>query len=104
METRLRMLIVLAKLPRPQVQVSIHDDDGRFLGRPDLLYGSHRLAIEYDGGNHRERMVDDNRRQNRLVGAGYRLLRFTAADVYDKPDSVAIQVRHGLSQKAALRG
>lgn len=97
MESRLRMLLVIAGLPRPEVQVSIHDDEGRFLGRPDLLYPRQRLAIEYDGGNHRDRMVDDNRRQNGLVGAGYRLLRFTAADVYGTPDTVAMQVRHNLA-------
>ena len=97
MESRLRMLLVLAGLPRPEVQVSIHEPGGRFLGRPDLLYRAHRLAIEYDGGNHRERMIDDNRRQNGLVGAGFRLLRFTAADVYGAPNSVAMQVRHSLA-------
>jgi very-short-patch-repair endonuclease len=97
METRLRMLLVLARLPPPEVQVSVHDDQGRFLGRPDLLYSRQRLAIEYDGGTHRDRMVDDNRRQNGLVGAGLRLLRFTAADVYGTPDLVAMQVRHGLA-------
>jgi very-short-patch-repair endonuclease len=98
METRLRVLLVLAGLPRPEVQVSIQDDKGRFLGRPDLLYRRQRLAIEYDGGNHRERLVDDNRRQNGLVGAGYRLLRFTAADVYGTPHTVAMQVRSGLGR------
>jgi hypothetical protein len=97
METRLRMLLVLARLPPPEVQVSVHDDQGHFLGRPDLLYSRQRLAIEYDGGTHRDRMVDDNRRQNGLVGAGLRLLRFTAADVYGTPDLVAMQVRHGLA-------
>jgi very-short-patch-repair endonuclease len=96
MESRLRMLLVLARLPRPEVQVSVHDDQGRFLGRPDLLYPRQRLAIEFDGGNHRDRLVDDNRRQNGLVGAGYRLLRFTSADVYGKPAEVASQVRHAL--------
>jgi len=96
METRLRMLLVLARLPRPEVQVSIHDDQGRFLGRPDLLYLTQRLAIEYDGGNHRDRMVDDNRRQNGLIGAGFRLLRFTAADVYVTPETVVMQVRGAL--------
>lgn len=99
METRLRMLIVMAGLPRPELHVSIHDDRGNFLGRPDLLYRRQRLAIEYDGGNHRDRMVDDNRRQNGLVGAGYRLLRFTAADVYGAPDTVAMQVRHALAKR-----
>ena len=96
-ETRLRMLLVLARLPRPEVQVSIHDGEGRFLGRPDLLYSKQRLAIEHDGGNHRDRMVDDNRRQNGLVGAGLRLLRFTAADLYGSPDLIAMQVRHELT-------
>ena len=99
METRLRMLIVMAGLPRPEVQVSIHDDRGNFLGRPDLVYPRHRLAIEFDGGTHRDRMVEDNRRQNGLVGAGYRLLRFTAADVYGTPDTVAMQVRHALAKR-----
>lgn len=96
METRLRMLLLLAGLPPPEVQVSLHDDEGHFLGRPDMLYTRQRLAIEYDGGSHRDRMVDDNRRQNGLVGAGLRLLRFTAADVYGTPDLVAMQVRRSL--------
>jgi Protein of unknown function (DUF559) len=95
METRLRILVVLAGLPRPEVQGSVYNDEGGFLGRPDLLYRSQRLAIEYDGGNHRDRLVDDNRRQNGLVGAGFRLLRFTAADVYGSPETVAVQVRQG---------
>jgi hypothetical protein len=99
METRLRMLLVLAGLPRPEVQVSIHDEQGRFLGRPDLLYRLQGLAIEYDGGNHRDRLVDDNRRQNGLIGAGLRMLRFTAADVYGNPDVVAMQVRHALTAR-----
>ena len=97
METRLRVLLVLAGLPRPEVQASIHDDRGGFLGRPDLLYRLQRLAIEYDGGNHRDRLIEDNRRQNRLIAAGLRLLRFTAADVYGTPDQVVLQVRHALA-------
>jgi very-short-patch-repair endonuclease len=98
MESRLRMLLVLARLPRPEVQLDVHDEDGRFLGRPDLLYPRQRLAIEFDGGNHRDRLVDDNRRQNGLVGAGLRLLRFTSADVYGNPEGVASQVRQALAR------
>ncbi len=104
METRLRMLLVLARLPAPEVQVPIEDDRGRFLGRPDLLYRHRHLAIEYDGGNHRDRLVDDNRRQNGFIGAGYRLLRFTAADVYGTPDTVVMQVRHGLLRHSRRNG
>jgi len=46
-ETRLRMLLVLAGLPRPHAQVPIHDRSGRFLGRPDLYYPEGRLGLEY---------------------------------------------------------
>jgi hypothetical protein len=104
METRLRVLLVLAGLPRPDAQVSIRDDEGRFLGRPDLLYPLQRLAIEYDGGNHRDRLADDNRRQNGLVGAGFRMLRFTAADVYGTPGTVVTQVRHSLTRHSRAVG
>jgi very-short-patch-repair endonuclease len=97
METRLRMVIVLGGLPRPQAQVSVHDGRGRFLGRPDLYYPEHRLGLEYDGGIHRTSLAEDNRRQNRLLAAGIRLLRFTAGDVLNDPDSVTAQVRNVLS-------
>ena len=96
METRLRLLLVQAGLPRPLVQVSLRDDGGHFLGCPDLYYPSHRLALEYDGAGHRERLVADNQRQNRLVDAGYRLLRFTAFDVLSAPHSVVTLVRRAL--------
>ncbi len=99
METRLRMVIVLGGLPRPQAQVSVHDDRGRFLGRPDLYYPEHRLGLEYDGGSHRTSLAEDNRRQNRLLAAGIRLLRFTAGDVLNNPDSVTTQVRSVLSSR-----
>ena len=98
MESRLRMLLLLAGLPRPEVQVPLHDDRGRFIGRPDLYYRAHRIGLEFDGGTHRDSLVEDNRRQNRLLNAGYRLLCFTAADVYSHSDEIIAQVR------AALRG
>ena len=91
------MLLVMARLPRPQAQVSLYDEAGYFLGRPDFYYPLHRLALEYDGAYHRENLTGDNRRQNRLVDAGYRLLRFTAADVLSVPDSIVALVRRALS-------
>lgn len=92
MESRLRMVLILGGLPRPKAQVPIHDRWHRFVGRPDLYYEDCRLGIEYDGGVHRESLAEDNRRQNKLLNAGVRLLRFTAADVLRAPDSVVSQV------------
>jgi len=90
METRLRWLLIQAGLPRPEVQAKLS------FGRADLFYRAARLVIEYDGGNHRDRLVDDDRRQNALVEAGYRLLRYTAPDVYQRSDLIVTQVRKAL--------
>lgn len=96
METRLRWLLLQARLPRPEVQTNLHDADGQFVGRADLYYPAARLVLEYDGGNHRDRLVEDDRRQNLLVNAGFRLLRFTASDIHQRPDVVEAQVRGAL--------
>ena len=97
MESRLRMVLVLAGLPRPEAQVPIRDRWQRLIGRPDLYYRDRLLGIEYDGGVHRETLAADNRRQNRLLNAGVRLLRFTAGDVLGNPESVVAQVRAALA-------
>jgi hypothetical protein len=80
----------------PVVNESLYDDDGRFLARPDLRLG--HVLIEFDGSVHRDgdQFVRDLRRQNRLVDAGYTVLRYTAADVYRKPGMITSQIRHAL--------
>ncbi len=103
METRLRWLLIESGLPPPEVQRDLRDDDGRFVGRADLYYAASRLAIEYDRGNHRDRLVEDNRRQNLLINAGFRLLRFTASDVHQRPVVVTAQVRDALRTVGAKR-
>ena len=99
METRLRMLLVLAGLPRPLAQVRLGDAN-TFIGRADLYYPDARLIIEYDGGTHKTSFAADNRRQNRLLEAGYRILRFSAPDVVGSPDDVIALVRSALSEAA----
>ena len=103
METRLRIELVRARLPRPCVQTELHDASGRFLGRADLYYPDRRLVIEYDGENHKDRLISDDRRQNALVNAGYHVLRFTVADL-KIPGSAAAQVRRARAQPARIPG
>lgn len=102
METRLRMLLVLNGLPRPQTQVPLHDHHGGFLGRVDLYYATHQLALEYDGAIHRSSLAEDNRRQNRIQHAGIRLLRFTGGDLLHAPETVVAQVRGMLADGRRL--
>ena len=96
METRLRLLLILNGLPNPLLQVDLYDDTGMFLARPDLYFPSRRLAIEYDGATHRYSIDGDNARQNRLLEAGYRLLRFGANAVLRTPAAVVGQVERAL--------
>jgi len=98
METRLRLLLSDAG-PPPEVQTELHDAIGNFIGRADLYYPTARLVVEFDGGNHRERLVSDDRRQNLLMNAGYRVLRFTASDIYQRADIVVSQVRAALDPR-----
>lgn len=98
METRLRLLLVRSGLPRPEAQVELHDARGRFVGRPDLFYREASLGLEYDGENHRDRLVSDNRRQNALQAIGVTLLRYTYSDLYERPEAVVREVRQALAR------
>lgn len=92
MESVLRATLVLGGLPRPECQVRLHDADGFFIGRVDLYYPERRLVVEYDGAGHRDTLVVDLRRQNELISAGHRLLRFSYADVVGRPRAVVAKV------------
>jgi len=108
METRLRWLLIKGGLPMPEVQTDLYDGEGNFVGRADLYYPAAHLVIEFDGSNHRDRLVSDDRRQNALIEAGYRVLRFTAADVYGRPDAIVAEVRSATQEysqpRAAWKG
>jgi uncharacterized protein DUF559 len=100
METRLRLLLVRSGLPPPAPQVTLSDQNGHEFARADLYYASHRLCIEFDGGHHREALIEDNRRQNRMVDAGFTVLRFTSSDLLGAPERIVAIVRAALSRPA----
>ncbi|WP_089304094.1 endonuclease domain-containing protein [Geodermatophilus pulveris] len=56
------------------------------------------VLVEFDGDVHRERdvFVNDLRRHNRLVAAGWTVLRFTSADVLGRPAGVVAEIRRAL--------
>ena len=99
METRLRWLLLGSGLPKPRVQADLYNDAGNFIGRADLYYPSAHLVIEFDGRNHQDRLVSDLRRQNALQHAGYKIFRFTAADVYGRPDEIIALVAAALNNR-----
>lgn len=52
MESRLRMLLVLAGFAEPQVNFILRDLAGDWSRRFDLCYRALKLIIEYDGEQH----------------------------------------------------
>jgi len=101
MESRLRLLIIDAGLPRPVAQHDILAAGGRLIGRADLAYPQWRIAIEYEGDHHRERarFRQDVHRLNALRAAGWLVLRFTADDVLRHPERTARQVALAVEER-----
>ena len=103
METRLRLLLVRAGQPRPQVQWVVQDEVAREAVWLDLAYPEHKIGIEYDGAEHLrpERVLRDIRRGTRLVDQGWRLYRYTKVEIYSEPDRIISEVRRGLDRVSA---
>jgi very-short-patch-repair endonuclease len=72
----------------------------------DLAYPAIRLAIEYDGEAHRKqvRAMRDLDRQAHLTDAGWKVLRFTAAQIMCRPRWVAARVREEIVLAARRHG
>lgn len=51
-ETRLRLLLMRAGLPEPELNIELRDPAGAFVARLDLAYRRYRVAPEYDGRQH----------------------------------------------------
>jgi hypothetical protein len=100
METRLRLLLVMAGLPRPEAQVVIKD--GGFSARGDLGYRDVRVLIEYDGAFHWKQRRADERRRERIRGLDWVVIVVSAEDYYQSPKQVVERVRNEL-RKAGMR-
>ncbi|MGB5951426.1 MAG: hypothetical protein WBG57_02800 [Ornithinimicrobium sp.] len=86
METRVRLLLLMAGLPEPVINISIGDAERTY--RLDLSYPELRFAIEYDGRQHAEDAAQwghDVGRREWLDDRQWRLLVLRATDVYDTP-------------------
>ncbi|AKN15999.1 hypothetical protein MHAE_18507 [Mycobacterium haemophilum DSM 44634] len=77
-ETRTRLALVDAGLPRPQTQIAVFDEYGDFIARLDMGYEKLRVGIEYDGSQHwtnREQRDRDIDRYSGLLDQGWTIIR-----------------------------
>ncbi|MEU4520949.1 DUF559 domain-containing protein [Amycolatopsis sp. NPDC024027] len=92
-ESILRLLVVEAGFPVPEVQFEITGVDGRRLYVLDIAWPGLRIALEYDGfAAHEERHERDAERDARMAGRGWVTIRATAADLRD-PGRVLAELR-----------
>lgn len=101
METRLRLLIVLAGLPEPTVDHRIHTRDGVLLYRFDLYYAAARLIIEYDGKQHEK---DRQRRSDILRDEQFDAWRLrkvvtVADDIYGVPGQTLSRICRAMREQ-----
>lgn len=97
-EEALLALVRAARLPRPELNVSV-------LGHEvDFLWRLHRLVAEVDGyafHNSARSFAADRRRDAELTAAGYRVLRFTWPDLTEGRLATAVQLAQALSHAQA---
>jgi Protein of unknown function (DUF559) len=89
-ESWVRVACVRAGLPVPVPQFVVRAA-GQWLGQVDLAWPEHRLIVEYEGPHHFDELQirRDDRRYQRLVAAGWRVIRVSAADLRDMDALVA---------------
>jgi hypothetical protein len=103
LERLLLEVLADAGLPLPAREVDVGDTDG-WVGRVDFIYRQEKLIIEADSRLHHSSLTDfeaDRARDNRLMAAGWRVLRITWTMLVERPNNVAALVRAALRPVAA---
>lgn len=100
METRLRMLLVLAGLPEPRINALVGTGDGMLKREHDLVYAASRTAIEYGGQQHpAEQWERDLERREEADDDGWRILTVVAKGIYRRPDLTLGKVHRVLLER-----
>jgi hypothetical protein len=108
-ESRSRVAIWRAGLPRPVVQWKVRSADGRLIGRVDFGWPELRTVGEFDGLVKYGRLVPEGRtpadvvvaeklREDDLRGEGLAVVRWTSGDI-DRFDRVVARLRRGFGMR-----
>lgn len=100
-ETWLRLVLIQAGLPRPQTQIPVHDDFGEVIAYLDMGWEDLKVAVEYDGDQHRSdrrQYTWDIRRLEILERLGWIVIRVVAGD---QPADIVRRVRSVLTRRAS---
>jgi hypothetical protein len=99
-ESWLRVVLIQAGLPRPQTQIPVLDEFGALFAYLDMGWEDVKVAVEYDGEQHRtdrRQYTWDVRRLEKLERLGWIVIRVVAGD---RPAEVVGRVRAALARRA----
>jgi hypothetical protein len=106
-ETRTRLLLVAAGLPRPTTQMDVHDADGYFVARVDMGWRQYKVGVEYDGAQHwtdasqRSRDID---RIAELNALRWTIVRVSSEMLRYRPATVVTRARTALRERGLVVG
>ena len=96
-ESILRVALIEAGLPEPQIQHKVFDHDGRLRAVLDLAYRGAKIDIEYDGDQHRidrAQWQRDIQRARWLNAPGWYVIRVSSDDLKSRlPEIMALVAR-----------
>ncbi|MDP9903384.1 DUF559 domain-containing protein [Arthrobacter bambusae] len=96
-ESLLRLAMLDAGIPEPELQLSLRSDDP-FSPSADLGFRRRRIAIQYDGGHHlaEAQTLSDRRRNKAFEAAGWTVLVFRKDDLADGFESATKKIKKAL--------
>jgi hypothetical protein len=107
MESRLRMLLVLAGLPEPVVNHKVRDDTGHVVRRFDLCYPVPKVIVEYSGRHHLkdpDQWASDIERREEFAEEEWRLIEVVSQGIYKEPEQTVMRVARVLRQRGVRLG
>lgn len=107
-ETRTRLIIAQMPIEQPELQAELLATG--FLYRPDFLWRRYKLIVEFDGDikyfaykSTPEALVQERKRERRLMEEGWRFVRLTWADL-SEPDLVKLRILKAIAEGSAEDG
>jgi len=99
-ETRLRLALVAAGLPEPELNVMLRGEFGQPVLWPDGAYRKHRISLQYDGGPHAGSLQyrRDIDRAAVTEALGWTEVRLGAPDLRGTPPRAVFRVRQALAR------
>ncbi|UYO98330.1 hypothetical protein OED01_06365 [Microbacterium sp. M28] len=98
-ESTLRLVLVRAGLPRPELNWDLRAANGRFIARLDICWPRHRVASEYDGRVHAEddkQFARDADRWDEVRHVNWDLVRILSHHVRPDPQVAVDKVARAL--------